>query len=99
VIRLHSPAGSKLMVRAVFLIRLILSAATSRRLTHFEVSPQITPSRGDEYRELRPSPWSVKAGTTEDMIKNSETQMKHKQKAVLGASGGAIAAPGSANFT
>ena len=53
----------------------------------------------DEYRELRPSPWSVKAGTTEDMIKNSETQMMHKQKAVLGASGGAIAAPGSANFT
>ena len=44
VIRLHSPAGSKLMVRAVVLI---LSAATSRRLAHFEVSPQITQSRGD----------------------------------------------------
>ena len=53
----------------------------------------------EEYKGLRNSPWSIKSGTTEEMVETSETNLMQKQSAVLGASRAVAVQPGGANFT
>lgn len=54
----------------------------------------------EEYKALKRSPWALKGGTTEDMVKQTEGQMQRKMEAIK-AGNGSIQGPGvgGANFT